>query len=68
MGHRYGTTPSNYDIERSLDRDEEREPRVALRRVVTDDDRREALALKFGRAFVAHEDQDTATGDRSERS
>jgi hypothetical protein len=42
----------DHERERGLDKDEEREPRVALRRV-TREDQRELLALNFFSAFLS---------------
>ncbi len=41
------------DSDRRFDRDQSREPRVHLRRVVTNCDRAEMLALNFSSAFTA---------------
>jgi hypothetical protein len=50
----------DHERERALDKDEEREPRVALRRV-TADDHRERAAIDLGRAFVREDgEQDGA--------
>ena len=47
------------DEERRWAKDE-REPLVSLRRIVTDEDRRETIALNFASAFCATTAQDAA--------
>ena len=49
-------TPDDLDLsaerEHRLDRDDSREPRVAIKRITTDEDRREMLRLNFAAAFT----------------